>query len=546
MEKIHKILAVDDDELNLIYYEYSLRSPELLLLKAKSGAEAIEIIKAERDISLILLDVQMPVMDGYQTLKKIRALEEGGDIPVILITAINKTDEHIDKGYKLGASDYIIKPIQGNTLKNKILVFLKVQFEKQRLNEYSGRILEEKEFVAQVLNNVPSYLIVVDEELRLINSNITEEDFSKKYNVSGFNIVYDKVRVEIEQICKQVNSINKEINISGVNNKVFYFNTVVSSFVGSRNQIFVLITLTDISHIKQIESELESQLLFMTALIESIPGPVFYKDKNGIYLGCNSHFEEFIGLSKSEIIGKSVYDISEKEIADKYYEMDKQLLDSSGMQIYEGIVKYADGSLKNVMFYKSVFCDANGTVSGLIGLIVDISERKKAEVELHETNRSLKILGECNIALLTAEDEKELYFAFTEILTSIGSYPFVSITKKKSDDSGEAAKPILMAESGNHISDNKEASIVIPVKSKSRSDCTINLFCDDEGKFDDAEKALLNDIASYLAYGLDSLYDKRKRAVFEEQLANEKEELSVTLKYKKRNRMDCRTQLENC
>ncbi|MDO9549555.1 MAG: PAS domain S-box protein [Methanoregula sp.] len=118
---------------------------------------------------------------------------------------------------------------------------------------------------------------------------------------------------------------------------------------------------------------------FLQRLIETIPNPVFYKDKNGIYTGCNTAFEGYIGLSKHELIGKSVYDISPKDLADIYYANDRKLLDNPGTQIYESRVKYADGSIHDVIFNKATFTDLKGNVEGLVGIIVDISGRKNAE-----------------------------------------------------------------------------------------------------------------------------------------------------------------------
>ncbi len=135
----------------------------------------------------------------------------------------------------------------------------------------------------------------------------------------------------------------------------------------------------DVTERKKAEELLNQQFLFLQQLTDAIPNPVFYKDINGVYLGCNRAFEVYYGLTRDQIIGKSVYQISPKEMADKYFARDKELFDHPGTQMYEAQVKYADGSIHDVIFNKATFSDMQGTVQGIVGIILDITERKRAE-----------------------------------------------------------------------------------------------------------------------------------------------------------------------
>lgn len=149
---------------------------------------------------------------------------------------------------------------------------------------------------------------------------------------------------------------------------------------------------TDITERKRAEQTGHEQLHFMQVLINSIPIPVFYKDAQGIYLGCNSAFEAYLGLQKDQIIGKTVYDVAPKHLADIYYKADSDLLSNPGIQTYKSSVKYADGSIRNVIFYKATFYDAAGEVGGLVGIMMDITERKMAEALLQESEERFRIL----------------------------------------------------------------------------------------------------------------------------------------------------------
>lgn len=152
-----------------------------------------------------------------------------------------------------------------------------------------------------------------------------------------------------------------------------------------------LASLLDITQLKNNEKAVKEQYHFLQHLIDTIPYPIFYKDVNFTYVGCNKIFEETMGLSKDEIVGKTVYDISPRDLADTYNKRDRELMENGSIQVYEAQVEYADGSRHNVIFNKSIFRDLEGNIAGLIGIMVDITERIKAEEELRESHNNLEL-----------------------------------------------------------------------------------------------------------------------------------------------------------
>ena len=120
-------------------------------------------------------------------------------------------------------------------------------------------------------------------------------------------------------------------------------------------------------------------------LIDAIPAPIFYKDTNHIYRGCNRAFEDYIGIPRENIWGASVYDVAPKELADVYREADDKLFAERGTQVYQAQVKYADGSRHDVMFHKAVYEIPDGSLGGMVGVILDITERVQAETALSES-----------------------------------------------------------------------------------------------------------------------------------------------------------------
>ena len=97
--------------------------PEYDVVRAGSGPEAIEVVKSRSDIDVILMDVQMPVMDGFETAAQIKKIEGGQDLPIVFITAVYREDPHVKRGYQSGGIDYFSKPFDPDILKLKVGIY---------------------------------------------------------------------------------------------------------------------------------------------------------------------------------------------------------------------------------------------------------------------------------------------------------------------------------------------------------------------------------------------------------------------------------------
>lgn len=158
---------VDDRPDNLLALEAVLSHPEYHLVKASSGSEALSLL-LQWNFALILLDVQMPDMDGFETVSWIRQNERFKQIPVILITAINKEMSHIHRGYKEGVADYLFKPFDPEILRAKVAVFADLYRKNLTIKEQARLLLEserrerERRLTELELENLRRYRSLAD------------------------------------------------------------------------------------------------------------------------------------------------------------------------------------------------------------------------------------------------------------------------------------------------------------------------------------------------------------------------------------------------
>jgi PAS domain S-box-containing protein len=166
-----KLLIVDDNKNNLFALRALIRKHmDVEVLEATSGQMALDIALSTPDLDLIVLDIQMPVMDGFQTASMLKIRKKTKDIPIIFLTAAFKTDEFQKKGYDVGAVDYLLKPIDDNQLINKISTYFRL-IEKERdlnrqLEEQVAARTEElrqaHQYLEGIIENMGEALLVLE------------------------------------------------------------------------------------------------------------------------------------------------------------------------------------------------------------------------------------------------------------------------------------------------------------------------------------------------------------------------------------------------
>lgn len=152
------ILLVDDEPKNLAALDAVLSQPDRILVFARSGEEALKHLLRE-EFAVVLLDVHMPGLDGFETAALIRGRERSRNTPIIFLTAADRGEAFIQRGYSLGAVDYIVKPFDPDILRSKVAVFVDLHRKTEQVKQQAIQLRETTTFLDSVLQAVTDYAI---------------------------------------------------------------------------------------------------------------------------------------------------------------------------------------------------------------------------------------------------------------------------------------------------------------------------------------------------------------------------------------------------
>lgn len=184
---------------------------------------------------------------------------------------------------------------------------------------------------------------------------------------------------------------------------------VVTAFLVSILVVFVLVQFID--YLRKVDESLQNNINFLDTLLDAIPNPIFYKDLKGIYQGCNKVFSnQIVGLSKDRIIGSSLYDLPElipRDLPDIFRRTDMGLIQNPETQIYEASVQCADGVKRDFILDTATYADVGGNTQGMVGVMVDITERKKSlEAVQEERDKVQKYLDIAGVILVVVNENQ--------------------------------------------------------------------------------------------------------------------------------------------
>lgn len=192
---------------------------------------------------------------------------------------------------------------------------------------------------------------------------------------------------------------------------------------------------------QRAEKELREKLDFIQVLIDTLPTPIFYNDSNGLYLGCNRAFEEQIGLKRGDILNRSIHEILPPDLAQLYSRGEEELEANQGPHSFEATITCAGGENRDVIFYSATFNNSDSSVGGVVGALLDISERKRSESRLRYLSTHDMLTGIYNRAYFDEELErlkKGRKFPVSIVMAD------VDMLKETNDQQGHAAGDELL------------------------------------------------------------------------------------------------------
>jgi len=280
------VLIVDDRPANQLAVAAVLERDHDVVLAA-SGEEAIRLLKIRHDIDVILMDVQMPGMDGFEAAAAIKKMPECSDIPIIFVTAVYKEDPHVKRGYEAGGIDYFGKPFDPDILRMKIAIYSSYRMKSDLLRQRERHIRESEELIrvgrklSAVLESLPVGVMIADVEGRICQ--ITEEVSRILRSVEPVeNDAYDKILgwwdakgkvLKNEQgplsraLRRGERSHSEAIRIQCLDGSVKTIVASASPLRGLSGEIVgAVVLLQDITESKKIEEALEERVTKLVAL----------------------------------------------------------------------------------------------------------------------------------------------------------------------------------------------------------------------------------------------------------------------------------------
>ena len=401
-----KILIVDDDPTNLLLITHYLKENNYLVCTAENGAIGLDVARQQHP-DLILLDIQMPVMDGFAVCNALKSADDTTHIPVIFMTALSGQENRI-KGFELGAVDYVIKPVIKQELLARINVHLQmrrltqdlqsanasmetlVQLRTEELERVNSKLHKTAVFNQQIVDSIDESVVIFGPDLKYRFFNTFME------RISGFS-ASEAVGRSIFDIFPQERGTVIEENLlkalDGQKTPAFDFYIGYSCtwlsvkyspiFNAEGEVIGVLCIGTDITGRKCFEDHLRK----LSMIVEQIPETIVITDTAGTIEYVNSSFSELTGYTCKEVIGQNPR-IFKAEDTPEWVHRDLWDTISSGL-IWKGELhnRKKNGELFWEQATIAPFRNTDGSLKGYIAIKEDITARKELQRQLEQSQK---------------------------------------------------------------------------------------------------------------------------------------------------------------
>jgi PAS domain S-box-containing protein len=411
-EKIRTVLIVDDTPANVSLLEEIL-SEEYITRAALSGSEALEIAKRTLP-DLILLDVMMPLMDGYDVCRALKADAATRNIPVIFVTALINPDDET-RGFEAGGADYITKPFNVAVVRVRVKTHLALREVQEGLEEWNdnlkkrlwknittlrnrtealesaeqlkNEIQDAREYAEDIVETVREPLVVLNSELKILTAN---KSFYTTFKVTPEetigNFIYDlgnrqwdipTLRVLLDEILPNhlvFYDYEVQHDFQDIGQKTILLNArqIYRKSIGSN---IILLAMEDITVRKQLEEDRDR----LAMIVEFSNDAIFSVSLDDVITSWNRGAEDLFGYPAGEIIGSTVFTIIPMERYHERANIYDTILRGEKVEHFETTRIRKDGSQIDVSITTSPMLNLNGHVTGNSVIARDVTGRKKLD-----------------------------------------------------------------------------------------------------------------------------------------------------------------------
>ncbi len=394
-----KVLIIDDKKDNLVSIKALLQSlmEDLDIITSLNGEEGIEIAKKDKP-DLILLDIFMPIMDGFEVCEKLKSSKTTKHIPIIMLTAYKTDQESKQKGLELGADAFLTKPIDETEIVSQIKVMLRIKAAEDHLREKNTELqklvkkktveLSEKneQYKSLVENSLEGMYIIQDGKICFHNKKFAEiVGFKSNTNLISKPIMHFVAKDNFDLVNKMMErklsgeqkSTHYKFKIEKPNNEVIIVESLANQILLD-NKPAVQGVLRDITEV----SNLDESVRKLSRAVEQSPVSIVITDLRGIIEYVNSSYINITGYSEDELVGNSSSILKSGHTKPSDYKLIWQTILDGREWKGEFLNKKKSGELFWEDASISPIKDQEGIITHFLGVKQDISRRKRLENEL--------------------------------------------------------------------------------------------------------------------------------------------------------------------
>ena len=377
------ILIVDDKPANIYALQKLLDKKDRLLLEATSGKDALKIALSHQT-DLIILDVQMPDMDGFEVAAVLKSNRRTQDIPIIFASAEKKEQESILKGFEEGAADYLSKPLDAEVTKAKVAVMLKLQAQKKELIEKN--ISLEKSHL--LINNSADIIGIID--VKTFHIEEVNEAFTQILGYPVDEIKGNSLALYLSNESRSVLNTQREKTDALLSFETrIYTKDRQIKWLGWRVTVKDgkwYANARDITEVKQVERIRN----YLTTVVKQSKDAIYIHDNEGRIISWNEGAENIYGYDEEDALHMKIWNIIPEHLLTEMHHTVNKIIEGNKVEALETKRITRDGELVDVLFSASVIKDSGNLYSSVAITERNVTVEKMANEKINRLNYELQ------------------------------------------------------------------------------------------------------------------------------------------------------------